>query len=157
MDSPLRFRTNTPEVIHETIDGEAVIVNLDTGNYYSLLKSGADMWSLITGGATVDETTESMAKLFEGDAAKIRDAVSLLVDSLRQENLIVPDEVEREAVTPEQCVEAETAPANGKPVFEAPGLQKYGDMQDLLLLDPIHEIDQSGWPNEKPNADDANQ
>jgi hypothetical protein len=25
-------------------------------------------------------------------------------------------------------------------------LQKFTDMQDLLLLDPIHEVDESGWP-----------
>ena len=28
---------NTPTVTHETIDGEAVIINLDSGNYYSLV------------------------------------------------------------------------------------------------------------------------
>jgi hypothetical protein len=28
-----------------------------------------------------------------------------------------------------------------------PVLNKYTDMQDLLLLDPIHEVDERGWPN----------
>ncbi len=30
-------------------------------------------------------------------------------------------------------------------------LAKYADMQDLLALDPIHEVDEEGWP-EAPNA-----
>ena len=34
--------------------------------------------------------------------------------------------------------------------FEKPVLQKYSDMQDLLLLDPIHEVDEMGWPNALP-------
>ena len=39
--------------------------------------------------------------------------------------------------------------------FEAPILQKYTDMQDLLLLDPIHEVDEAGWPH--ANLDLQNQ
>jgi hypothetical protein len=30
-------------------------------------------------------------------------------------------------------------------------LNKYSDMQELLLLDPIHDVDDAGWP--KPNPD----
>ena len=26
-------------------------------------------------------------------------------------------------------------------------LGKYTDMQELLLLDPVHEVDEAGWPN----------
>jgi hypothetical protein len=34
----------------------------------------------------------------------------------------------------------------GELPFVAPVLDKYTDMQELLLLDPIHEVDASGWP-----------
>jgi hypothetical protein len=30
--------------------------------------------------------------------------------------------------------------------WEAPIFEVYTDMQDLLLFDPIHEVDNSGWP-----------
>ena len=36
-----------------------------------------------------------------------------------------------------------------KQPFEAPILNKYNDMQELLLLDPIHDVDEAGWPNTK--------
>ena len=37
---------------------------------------------------------------------------------------------------------------NGKkPLFESPNLQKYTDMQAMLWLDPIYEVDETGWPN----------
>jgi hypothetical protein len=39
--------------------------------------------------------------------------------------------------------------------FEKPGLQKYSDMQDLLLLDPIHEVDEMGWPHALPAGRNA--
>lgn len=47
MDNDRVLRVNTPQVVCETIDGEVVIVNLDKGIYYSLLKTGADIWSRI--------------------------------------------------------------------------------------------------------------
>jgi hypothetical protein len=30
-----------------------------------------------------------------------------------------------------------------------PLLRKYTDMRDLLLLDPIHDVDEQGWPVRK--------
>ena len=50
----VHFRINSPKVIHETIDGETVIVNLDSGNYYSLDDIGADIWDSIGKGVPVD-------------------------------------------------------------------------------------------------------
>jgi hypothetical protein len=31
--------------------------------------------------------------------------------------------------------------------FEPPKFAKYNDMQNLLLSDPIHDVDETGWPN----------
>ena len=33
-----------------------------------------------------------------------------------------------------------------KKPYTAPAVQKYDDLEDLLLLDPIHEVDEAGWP-----------
>jgi len=30
--------------------------------------------------------------------------------------------------------------------FQPPTLNKYTDMRDMLLLDPIHDVGESGWP-----------
>jgi hypothetical protein len=44
------------------------------------------------------------------------------------------------------------AASNGSKTFEPPLLEKYTDMQDLVLLDPVHEVDSTGWPAPKPDA-----
>ncbi len=31
--------------------------------------------------------------------------------------------------------------------YEEPKLGKHTDMQELLLLDPVHEVGETGWPN----------
>ena len=30
--------------------------------------------------------------------------------------------------------------------FAPPRLEKYSDLEDLLVLDPIHDVDEAGWP-----------
>jgi len=52
MDMLGYFSVKKPDVVHETIDGETVIVNLENGIYYSLRNSGVDMWNLLEAGLT---------------------------------------------------------------------------------------------------------
>ncbi len=51
MSSLNRFRINRPRVTHETIDGESVMIDFDTGNYYSLNPVGSAIWDLVDAGA----------------------------------------------------------------------------------------------------------
>lgn len=143
-----QFRVNTPTVTHETIDGEAVIINLDTGNYYSLVDVGSFIWSLVDKGASASEIQNQIVQTYQGDAQDIDRGVHELLAQLQQENLIVPVDGAAEALDP-----AQVAPANSheKPSFKPPSLNKYSDMQELLLLDPIHDVDDAGWP--KPVTD----
>lgn len=50
-----RFRIKSPQVIHEMIDGEVVIVNLETGDYYSLADTGERIWAAVERAASVDD------------------------------------------------------------------------------------------------------
>ena len=142
-----RFRVNTPTVTHETIDGEAVIINLDSGNYYSLMQVGSFIWGLVEKGASASEVQNLVLQSYQGNATDIDRGVQELLAQLQQENLIVPVE------GAEALDLTETLPSNNheKQSFEPPLLQKYSDMQELLLLDPIHDVDEAGWP--KPNPD----
>jgi Coenzyme PQQ synthesis protein D (PqqD) len=143
-----RFRVNTPTVTHETIDGEAVIINLDSGNYYSLLEVGSFIWGLVEKGASASEVQNLILQTYQGNATDIDRGVQELLAQLQQENLIVPVDG---AVAFDLN---EVLPSNNnheKPSFNPPRLHKYSDMQELLLLDPIHDVDEAGWP--EPNPD----
>ena len=146
-----RFRVNTPTVTHETIDGEAVIINLDSGNYYSLVEAGSFIWGLIEKGASAREVQNVVLQTYQGSDADIDRGVEELFVQLQQENLIVPVNGDGSFdLTPLDQV----VPSNNnheKPSFKTPSLHKYSDMQELLLLDPIHDVDEAGWP--KPNPD----
>jgi hypothetical protein len=146
-----RFRVNTPTVTHETIDGEAVIINLDSGNYYSLLGVGSFIWGLVERGVSAGEAQSLVLQSYQGNAADIDRGVQELLMQLQQENLIVPVD----GAEPLELTELDPGPpsSNGheKPSFNPPSLHKYSDMQELLLLDPIHDVDDAGWP--KPNPE----
>lgn len=150
MNSLTRFRINSPKLIHETIDEEVIIINLDDGNYYSLDKVGASIWGFVESGATVGETAEAIAHRYEGSRAGVETAVNQLIAELQQEDLIVPDDAKKPQRIKRLDVRIEAGSETEKPSFEAPILHKYTDMQDLLLLDPIHEVDESGWPVVRP-------
>ena len=44
------YRINEPTIIHELIDGEVLAINNDSGAYYSIRGSGADVWQALGAG-----------------------------------------------------------------------------------------------------------
>lgn len=149
MQNNLSYRINSPSVIGEVLDGEAIIVNLDSGAYYSLDGAGAVVWAAAQSGAPLAELIGLTAAQYHGTVAEIASGIVALVEELVAEGLLVTN-----SATGEDVVDATTAaPAalNGdRPPFVKPVLQKYTDMADLLLLDPIHEVDEQGWPHPAP-------
>ena len=136
-----RYEVNKPDVVEESIDGEALIVHLGTGAYYSARGAGDVAWRVFAGGGTVLDATKALA----GGAGASEDLaeVKRFLDELVSEGLLRPRS------TPAAALPPPATPA----VFTAPLLEKFTDMQDLLLLDPIHDVDDAtGWPHARPEA-----
>jgi hypothetical protein len=143
------LRINAPQVIHETIDGEVIVINLTTGNYYSVKGSGAAVWGALQGSPpSVDELVSLLQPAFDAPADDVDAGVRAFVDDLFAEGLVVRDDA-----TPNTPPTGDDATLPAGQEFERPRLEKYTDMQDLVLLDPVHEVDQTGWPHPRP--DDA--
>ena len=140
----IRWRTNRPHVVHEILDDEVVVINLDTGSYYSLSGVGTDVWASIETGATTDEIVQRISRRYGGSSVEMEQAVVRLIEELRREDLIAADETH--AVEHTTTLGELDDTKLEKRDFEAPVLQKYTDMQELLVLDPVHEVDETGWP-----------
>lgn len=150
MDTLGYFHIKRPDVVHETIDGETVIVNLENGVYYSMRNSGVDVWNLIETGANFDEFMKMMLDRYEGSPDEIKKALTDLLVVLQKEGLLQVSSTKRSVSrSPQSIVKGE------KIKFIPPVLEKYSDLQELLLLDPIHEVDEEGWPN-KPEDNASN-
>ena len=83
-----------------------------------------------------------------GDPADARAVVAAFLDSLVTEGLLV---AQSESATPPALLDL---PGDAGP-FTVPGFEKFTDMQDLLLLDPIHDVDETGWPRAATKAGDT--
>lgn len=144
------FIINAPQVVSEIIDGEVIVMNLKSGNYYSSDQVGAVVWSWIEAGKTEDEIGRAAIARYDARSEDVRGALSAFFQRLIDEGLV------REAPAPEH----DAAAAHGtealaiKEIFARPELCVYTDMQDLLLLDPIHDVDAVGWPT--PKESEAN-
>jgi hypothetical protein len=140
------FRINTPHVVAETLDGEATIVDLDSGTYYALNESGSLIWDGLIAGSAADDVAATLAGAYELDDDDAARAVQELAAQLAEAKLIV------EAAEGQNGAAANaSAPSssNGsRRRYTEPELSAYTDMQELLLLDPIHEVDESGWPSQ---------
>jgi len=126
-----RLRANDAECAAKVLDGEAVIINLLNGTYYSLDKAGAVVWELAASGGTVSEIAGGVSARYDVDASRARQDVERLVAELVAERLLVPANGAAASTA-----DAPSASGNGRLPYEAPMLTTYRDMADLLALDP---------------------
>jgi Coenzyme PQQ synthesis protein D (PqqD) len=142
------FQINTPAVVSEIIDGEAIIMNLKSGNYYSAEGVGTLLWHGIEQGKTYHQLVELVKRAFPTVPEDLAAAIDPFIDDLMAHELIRGTPTESAGVLSD---ELELTHVNGSGEFRAPVLNVYADMKDLLLLDPIHDVDEVGWPAPKPD------
>jgi hypothetical protein len=135
-----RYEINAPAVAGEVIDGEAIIMHLGSGHYFSTDGSGALLWAGIEQRQNLAGLTEALISRYALGRAEAEAAASKFVGDLKANDLI------REAADEGQVF----SPPAIEGAFAPPLLQRYTDMQDLLLLDPIHDVDEVGWPVASP-------
>jgi|SoiMethySBSTD1v2_1073268.scaffolds.fasta_scaffold1408071_2 coenzyme PQQ synthesis protein D (PqqD) len=135
------FRVNQTHVAHETFDGETLAINLDTGTYYSLPGISGQIWVWLLEGASLETISQALFDLYEGERAIIETEAEHFIETLRAENLISSDKLS--AISAPVVLAKNEA---DKRPFVTPTIEIHSDLQDLLLLDPIHDTDAAGWP-----------
>ncbi|MGH9172563.1 MAG: PqqD family protein [Acidimicrobiales bacterium] len=139
---PESVRVNPSHVVHETIDGETILIHLGTGSYYSLEGSGSEIWVMLAGGARSEQVLAAASERYLGDPDEVGIAVAGLLANLLSEDLLVEGDGLPALDTP--------GLPPGSVSFAAPVLQVYTDMQEFMLVDPLHEVDEAaGWPHVK--------
>jgi hypothetical protein len=125
----------TPQCVAEDFDGEIVVLNTESGVYFSIRATGATVWRNLAAGHSVETV------LTGAQSPEAAQAIRAFVDAVIGEGLMrpaataaVPDELPR--------LEMSEIDRGGPPILEA-----FHDMKSLLLLDPVHEVDsEAGWP-----------
>lgn len=125
-------------MIFDTQGGETVIIDLTNGHYFRLGAEGTALWSRLDAGATTDDIVASCENPDELVAR-----LSAILDDLVDRGLVVASAPED---APPSTIESRTPWR-----FAGFDLEEFTDLEDILGLDPIHEVDpERGWPHTAP-------
>jgi hypothetical protein len=135
------YEINAPAVISEPMEDEVVVINLDNGCYYNLNKTAAHIWNFLDQGYSMKSIASYAKKFYPGETESIRSDFETFLRRLIDEQLV------RE-IEGRNGGEIHADGFDGR-AYEKPDFEKFSDMQEMLLLDPIHEVSDEGWPHQK--------
>ena len=141
---PVCYVAKTASVAHETFDEETVLINLERGTYFSLRGSAPALWLLLQQPISV----EGLVGVLAGAVRLPEDAVATIGAMLAQ---LETEGCVLKLDTPEQLPSdlAPLALLGGS--FSRPEVQTFHDLQELIVIDPVHEVaDFDGWPHRPP-------
>lgn len=142
---PEAIRINAPNVVSEVFEQEVVVVNLESGCYFSLMGSAPTIWMVLERGAIrIDQLIETLIQAYDCNNEECRSEIAGFLNQLLEQQLIVPAD-------PEEAGNTTNSPSTAeRTLFQPPVLEVFTDLQDILLLDPIHDVDDAGWPVAAP-------
>ena len=129
VDPNQRYQINEIEVAATVIEGEAVMINLTTGTYYSMDGTGAFVWELLEQYHNIVEIAHELSCRYQVSSHEAAADLSQLVDELFNENLIL-------ASGSEPVAQLSEATVSERDAYSCPELNTYRDMSDMLALDP---------------------
>jgi len=131
-----RVTANREEAVGKILDGEAIIINLVTGAYYSTIGPGAVVWQAIEEGRTLDDIVSAVTRDYDVSEPIARLDVERLVREMAAENLVRTEDVASGSVEPLPPGASPLSRDRARAVYESPVFHIYRDMSDLLALDP---------------------
>ncbi len=145
------YRINEKDVSAEDFRSEILAVDLKKGHYHSLQGAAVPIWRLLVDGHQVETIARWLAPIYGRAPEAMCLEVGTFVLLLEENQLIIPNPT---AGAPEEATPPEWL-ADLAPTYQTPVLDTYTEMQDLLMLDPIHDIDvEAGWPHLPKAPDD---
>lgn len=139
------WRVDPTQVMSEVLDGEAVIIDLASGRYHAAAGVAATVWGAAASGASFDTIMSIVAARHRGLPDDAADAVRAFLAQTVAAGLSVEDPSAGSGASP-------TFPDDRITDWSAPVLESHDDLADLLLLDPVHDVTESGWPHAAPPA-----
>jgi hypothetical protein len=71
-----------PDVLFQETMGEAVLLNVQSGQYFGLDSVGARMWEVLGGAASLGAACDTLAEEYEVERQRLQADVCQLVDKL---------------------------------------------------------------------------
>ena len=135
------YKLNEEKMFYDYADGQAVVINYQTGMYYGMGLLASAILDRIIAGKNVDEIITAV-KALPQCPPDIADRVHSFVEELQEKEIIVDGSAASGGAEPLANEVAEDG-------FDLK-LDMFAEMADLLLADPVHDVDmKEGWPKLK--------
>ena len=137
------FEVNEHLISMERLEGEVIIISFDNGKYYSTEFSGADILWLVKQKVN-PKSWESLLAAKYGFRDFPKDEIVSFLNKCVDEKILAESSLsmDNEAPLPDDFI------VSG---WTCPKLLAFSDLQDLLMVDPIHDSSLEGWPRLKPS------
>ena len=126
-------------MVSERLDGEVIAIASLSGKYFSLGNTAADIWHLLLHPTNRKDWLGILRSHYENVPESAEQEIQDLLKKMLEENLIRPEVVSNNA---EISLPADTV----REKWITPDVIIFDDLQDLLLVDPIHDTSEEGWP-----------
>lgn len=133
-------------IISDVFGDEVVLVNLELGIYYSLRGSATPIWIRLLNHYSTSEILADLIQVYQVAEQDLLTDIDQFFNRLLElkiiENSTATEKKTIDFVATENLID-----------YASPVLETFSDMQEILLLDPVHDVDKSGWPISKnPNT-----
>ena len=134
------FELAGSHIAHTTIETEVIVLDLETFYFYILRDSAAEVWNVLLSGESLAEAISLISNPDEvGLKAIIPDGMTKIVDYFVSEKLLVPTNVNTQSAYWSSEIQSK----------QNPEIEKFTNLEELLLLNAIREATEMGWPNVK--------
>ncbi|MER9327787.1 PqqD family peptide modification chaperone [Mesorhizobium sp. M0488] len=131
------YTVASSDIVFESFDGEAVVLDLSNGKYFGFSDSGSRIWEALSSGVPPVQLIGAATRVGEVTASEIGRFVAQLL-----EFGLLALAADAPAQMPSETLLADLARA-GDPLH----VEIHDDLADLILVDPIHEVEEPvGWP-----------
>lgn len=136
-DPDLRHVVRT-QLAWEQFPEEIVAIDLQRGVYYHLEGGGMEVFLALLAPASLAEVRARLAPRYAASEAELHAAVDAVFAALRAEELLEPTEA--------RGAPAALPPLDGPRPLAGFRLDVHADLQELILVDPVHDTSDAGWP-----------
>jgi hypothetical protein len=179
------FYIRPNDIVHDTIEGETVVIDLLSGIYFRFDGAATQAWNSLLRRATQDELVDRLAASYTAPREMIADQVHGFLIALYRDGIIRREDPAGAVPVGEaarRVLDAPAAPGAGGPGLDAPEaprdafaglplerfdqlwptagggpaakqpfdgmtLHRFEDLDELLMIDPVHEVGNEGWPH----------
>ena len=137
------YQLDNTNVATEIFDNEAVLINIPQGKYYSVRgNTSIRILEIMQEPSSIENILGTVQNEFElaNDGSSVSE-IEGFIKQLENENVIIPAAEATTFKIEENAI---------KHPYEKPELEIFDDMQELIMLDPVHDVESfKGWPQKK--------